>query len=104
MQWRWILDHSALPYFPPMTSGWDSRPWGGSKEDRLHDDSVGTADEFEAHLRAAKALMDGHPGQTKKTGIICCWNEFGEGSYIEPTQRDGFGFLERVRRVFGSAP
>ena len=104
MQWRWMLDNSKLPYFLPMTSGWDSRPWGGSKEDPLHDRSVSTPDEFEAHLRAAKSMMDAHPEKTRKMGIICCWNEFGEGSYIEPTKGNGFGYLERIRAVFGKRP
>ena len=34
--------------------------------------------------------------------VICCWNEFGEGSYIEPTKKDGFSYLEKVKKVFGS--
>lgn len=101
MQWHWITENSSLPYFLPMTSGWDKRPWGGSSGDPLHDQSVGTLDEFEAHLRAAKSLMDARPEVTKGMGLICCWNEFGEGSYIEPTKRHGFGHLERIRAVFG---
>lgn len=67
----------------------------------MHDDSQGTADEFELHLRAAKARLDRYPTKTQRTGVICCWNEFGEGSYIEPTKADGFTFLERIRKVFG---
>jgi hypothetical protein len=34
-------------------------------------------------------------------GVICCWNEFGEGSYIEPTQKNGFSYLEKIKKVFG---
>lgn len=100
MSWDWILENSQLPYVLPMTAGWNKRPWGGSL-DPMHDDSQGTADEFELHLRAAKARLDRYPTKTQRTGVICCWNEFGEGSYIEPTKADGFTFLERVRKVFG---
>jgi hypothetical protein len=102
MQWNWILQNSTLPYFLPMSSGWDRRPWGGSKDDPLHDRSMSTLDEFDQHLTAARAIMDAHPKKTKRMGIICCWNEFGEGSYIEPTKREGFGYLDVVRKVFGS--
>jgi hypothetical protein len=102
-QWRWILANSQLPYFPAMTSGWDNRPWGGSKNPR-HDNSVSTPQTFEAHLRAAKAAMDAHPEKTKRIGVVCCWNEFGEGSYIEPTKKHGHQYLERVRQVFGKPP
>lgn len=99
-QWEWILKNSQLPYFTPMTSGWDKRPWGGSTP-AAHDNSVSTPETFESHLRAAKALMDAYPERSKRTGMLCCWNEFGEGSYIEPTKRHGMRYLEKVQDVFG---
>ncbi|MEY4562527.1 MAG: hypothetical protein RLZZ618_1804 [Pseudomonadota bacterium] len=98
--WKWLVARSPLPYIVPMTSGWDKRPWGGSR-DRRHDDSMSTPDEFETHLRAGKALMDANPDKTHRMGVICCWNEYGEGSYIEPTKAHGTAYLERVRKVFG---
>jgi hypothetical protein len=97
--WDWILTNSTLPYIIPMTSGWDKRPWGGSK-DSLHDQSVSSPAEFEAHLQAAKILMDQYPIKTLRMGVICCWNEFGEGSFIEPTKIGGYQYLEKVRKVF----
>jgi len=90
-----------LPTIFPMSAGWDKRPWGGSK-DPLHDQSVSNVTQFEAHLVAAKAAMDKAKPDTPKMGVICCWNEFGEGSYIEPTKKDGFGYLEKVKKVFGT--
>ncbi|MGM9484248.1 glycoside hydrolase family 99-like domain-containing protein [Roseateles sp. NT4] len=100
--WEFQTARNDLPYIVPMTQGWDKRPWGGSK-DPDHDRSGGDVAAFEAHLRAARALMDQMPSQTRRMGVICCWNEFGEGSYIEPTKVGGFGFLEKVRDVFGEA-
>lgn len=99
--WMWILPHSKLPYFVPVTSGWDKRPWGGSP-DKLHDMSSSTPGEFEEHLLQAKAVLDQYPEKTLRTVVICCWNEFGEGSYIEPTKKWGFDYLERVKNVFGT--
>lgn len=99
--WNWILKESSIPYIVPMTQGWDKRPWGGSANP-LHDMSGGVLPSFEAHLAEARRLMDANPSKTMKMGVICCWNEFGEGSYIEPTKKDGFGYLERVQKVFGS--
>lgn len=99
--WQRFAQKGNLPLIVPMTSGWDKRPWGGSK-DPAHDNSMSTLDEFEKHLQAAKAFMDANPMLTKKTGVICCWNEFGEGSYIEPTKKDGFSYLEKVKKVFES--
>ena len=31
---------------------------------------------------------------------INSWNEWTEGSYLEPDQHFGFGYLEAIRRVF----
>lgn len=85
-----------LPVIYPLSSGWDKRPWGGSA-DPLADRSVATPDEFEQHLRAGVQTIQrvGAP----HLGVICCWNEFGEGSYIEPTRSLGAAVLERVGRA-----
>lgn len=99
--WNWFLTKTEGLYVIPMTSGWDKRPWGGSK-DPEHDKSISTPAQFEAHLSEAKRLMDANPDKTKRMGVICCWNEFGEGSYIEPTKKDGFSYLEKVKKVFGT--
>jgi hypothetical protein len=85
---------------PNMTSGWDKRPWGGTLNDPGRDLAFSTPDSFEAHLRSAKEVMDRNPEKTMRTGVICCWNEFGEGSYIEPTKKYGTQYLERVKKVF----
>lgn len=99
-QWDWMLKNSGGTYIIPMSSGWDKRPWGGST-DPLHDDSRSVPAEFKVHLQAAKKLMDEQPTKTQKMGVICCWNEFGEGSFIEPTKVDGFKYLEQIKSVFG---
>lgn len=97
--WTRFLNEGNLPLIVPMTAGWDKRPWGGSR-DPLHDNSVGTSQEFESHLRAAKKIMDSGRFAESKLGVICCWNEFGEGSFIEPTKKDGFSYLHKVKKVF----
>lgn len=98
--WERIAGASTLPLVVPLTSGWDKRPWGGSLDPR-HDESMSRPDEFEAHLREARAFIDRNRVLTQGQAVICCWNEYGEGSYVEPTKRDGFAFLDRVRKVFG---
>lgn len=98
--WEWFFKNKNVPYILPMTSGWDKRPWGGSL-DSFHDDSLSTPQSFERHLLAAKSYMDKYPEKSLKTGVICCWNEYGEGSYIEPTKKHGFSYLEKVKKVFG---
>jgi hypothetical protein len=100
-QWAWMQKNASGVFVLPMTSGWDKRPWGGSS-DPLHDDSRSTPAEFRKHLLAARAFMDKEATKTRRMGVICCWNEFGEGSFIEPTKVDGLKYLEQVRDVFGT--
>lgn len=98
--WARFISKSSLPYIIPMTSGWDKRAWGGST-DPMHDNSFSTPDEFQHHLLAAKAIMDANPVKTMKLGVICCWNEYGEGSVIEPTEKFQTDFLQKIKDVFG---
>lgn len=98
--WDWFMKRGDLPYVVPMSSGWDNRPWGGSA-DPLRDRSVSSVEQFRAHLQAAHEVIRGNPGKTLGLGLVCCWNEFGEGSYIEPTKAQGMRYVEAVKSVFG---
>lgn len=99
MNWRWLIKLGPLPYIIPMTVGWDKRPWGGSA-DPLHDNSISTPEQFKTHLTKAKYYMDTYPEKTNKIGVVCCWNEFGEGSYIEPTEKYDSIYLQQIPSVF----
>ncbi len=94
--WDWILKNGSLPYWVPVTPGWNKRPWGSSTP---HDNCVSTPDSFAQHLRLAKMRLDQFPQKTQRTLIICAWNEFGEGSYIEPTRVAGKAYLEAIWNV-----
>lgn len=98
MSWNWIIGNSPVPYIVPGTAGWNRRPWGGSK-DPLHDDSEASPAEFEAHLRRLRAVIDANPVKTRRTAVLCCWNEHGEGSVIEPTKEWGETRIEAIRRI-----
>lgn len=98
--WEWILSKSSLPYIVPATSGWNMKPWRPGGIPIAHDNSVSTPETFETHLVRARTFMDENPERTKKMAVICAWNEFGEGSYIEPTKYFQFKYLEKVKKVF----
>ena len=57
------------------------------------------APQFAAALKRAKAYADGKPNQHPLI-TINAWNEWTEGSYLEPCTRFGYGYLEAVRSVF----
>lgn len=92
--WDEIAKANVLPLIPPVCGGWDARPWHG--EATLV--RTGRRPElFERHLRDCKRFLD---QRKEKMLFIEAWNEWGEGSYIEPHREYGFGYLEAVRNVF----
>lgn len=78
----------------PITAGWDHRPWGPMP---ARDGSIATPAQFAQHLKAARDFMT---AKQLDAGVICCWNEYGEGTFIEPTKRYGKAMLDDVTATF----
>lgn len=96
--WQKFLRLAKIPYLIPMTPGWDSRPWHGTKALVR---SNPTPEKFADMCQRARGLLDSKaPGLVPNTVIIEAWNEFGEGSYIEPHHGFRFGYLEAIRETF----
>lgn len=97
--WEDILKTAGIPILLPLCGGWDSRPWHG-------DANVvrfgRTPEHFARHLRDARALLTSRSKDplVPNIAIIEAWNEWGEGSYIEPHQEFAFGYLDAIREVF----
>ncbi|MEI6499867.1 MAG: LamG-like jellyroll fold domain-containing protein [Armatimonadota bacterium] len=100
--WKGKAEINALPDITAAMMGWDSRPW--SETAFFWSDN--TVEKFRDLCRRAKAAMDAKPGNgpDKTTAIFCCWNEFGEGHYIEPTRSKGFSYLDAIRDTFSESP
>jgi hypothetical protein len=85
---------SGLEYYPIVDTGWSSEPWHRSRARVIHGR---TPERFGRLCQAAREYAE-------KTGkkIVCLgpWNEWGEGSYIEPYAEYGFGDLEALRKAF----
>jgi hypothetical protein len=96
--WDKATREFELPYFPNVTMGWDGTPrnyglLGGKVV-------VGnTPARFEEALRLTRArvLKQDHGPRIVN---INCWNEWTEGSYLEPDSVHGMAYLDAVRRVF----
>jgi hypothetical protein len=59
-----------------------------------------TPEQFrQALVRAKTFLDDAHTGHQILT--INAWNEWTEGSYLEPDTEHGYTYLEAIRDVFG---
>lgn len=92
--WKGIVD-KGYDYIVPTTPGWDPRPWHGPNTLVRTNP---TPSSFEKMLRAAKELVE--KNSLRKMVIIEAWNEWGEGSYIEPSKEWGFAYLDAVKDVF----
>lgn len=91
--WQQATAPGSLPYIVPVLPGWDSRPW------YLGDAIVRTDPSprlFARMCANARRYVD----PSLRMIIAECWNEFGEGSYLEPTAQTGFGYLDAMRSVF----
>lgn len=94
-KWDSIL---TIPYFPNVTIGWDNTPRypGKGIESVVHYNN--SPESFAAYLLKAKEYVDAHPKQAPLL-IINAWNEWVEGSYLEPDMKWGYGYLEAVKNV-----
>jgi hypothetical protein len=102
-QWLHLLEPASIPLLLPINGGWDSRPWHGLNNLVRYGR---TPELFRQHLRDAKALCEsqGQKSGIKNVVLIEAWNEWGEGSYIEPHREFEFGYLDAIREVFTDAP
>jgi hypothetical protein len=62
-----------------------------------------TPELFQEGLIKAKAYLDGLANEPKILNINS-WNEWTEGSYLEPDSIHGMAYLNAIRKVFGAAP
>jgi hypothetical protein len=98
----------SVPFIPNVTVGWDSSPRtvqdlpfepGGYPWFPVLD---ATPAQFERGLMRAAELLDrqhlAHPMLT-----INAWNEWTEGSALEPDTDRGTAYLEAIRKVLGTA-
>jgi len=93
--WDSILE---IPFFPVVSVGWDNTPRypDMGKESVIHINS--TPESFAACLEKAREYVEDHPEQPGLL-IINAWNEWVEGSYLEPDMLWGYGYLKAVEKV-----
>lgn len=105
--WDTVAVDFSLPYHPNVTMGWDPSPRTVQSDGYTN---VGypftpilthnTPDNFRTALYLAKLRLDALDGAPKIL-TLNAWNEWTEGSYLEPDTVNGMAYLEAIRDVFG---
>jgi hypothetical protein len=106
--WERVETEFDIPYLPNVTMGWDPSPRTVQSDAYLN---VGypftptlagnTPVRFGETLERVKERLDRRSGLNIFT--INAWNEWTEGSYLEPDTKYGMAYLEAIRNVFGSS-
>ncbi len=96
-EWQRINRDYSIPYYPHISIGWDNNL-------RFTDFKPGimknnTPESFKKALEKAKKYIDTHSGGAPLI-TVNSWNEWTEGSYLQPDTVNGYGYLEAVKDVF----
>ena len=94
----------SVPYYPNVTMGWDASP--RTIQSDVYEDigypftSVyvnNTPENFKIALEEAKKFLE----ETNLSILnINAWNEWTEGTYLEPDTINKFSYLESIKKVF----
>jgi len=94
-RWDSILE---IPFIPNVSMGWDNTPrYPEFGQDRVVH-MGNTPESFAMYLQEAREYLNERPDQPPLI-ILNAWNEYVEGSYLEPDMKWGYGYLEAVKKV-----
>jgi hypothetical protein len=104
--WLRAKDLFGVPYHTDVSMGWDASP-RACQSDRFEQASYpfmsilrgNSPEAFESALHRAKKHVDAQPGREKFV-TLNSWNEWTEGSFLEPELLHGSAYLDAVGRVF----
>ena len=104
--WEKAKTEYGVPYFPNVTMGWDSSPrcdlkseWANVGYPFMNTIGNNTPENFKTALQMTKEKLLSEPTGPRILNINC-WNEWTEGSYLEPDTINGMKYMEAVKEVF----
>jgi hypothetical protein len=106
--WDKAKSEYGVPYIPNVTMGWDPTPrcdlkseWANVGYPFMNTIGNNTPENFKKALTMTKEkLLSDAKGP--RILNINCWNEWTEGSYLEPDTIHGMKYLEAIQEVFKS--
>ncbi len=104
--WNKAIEEYGVPYYPNITMGWDPSPrcnidseWEPVGYPFMNTIGNNTPENFKEALLKTKEKLLSNPDGPRILNINC-WNEWTEGSYLEPDTVNGMSYLNAVRDVF----
>ncbi len=96
----------SVPYIPNVTMGWDPSPRAEQSQEFtntgypfMNTIKNNTPENFRKALEMTKSRLLQEPKGLRILNINC-WNEWTEGSYVEPDKVHGMAYLDAVKQVF----
>ncbi len=96
-EWARIDRDYRIPYYPHISIGWDNNMRFVDYKSGIMKNN--TPENFRNALIKAKEYLDSHPERTPLI-TINSWNEWTEGSYLQPDTINRYGYLDAVKEVF----
>jgi hypothetical protein len=89
----------GINYIPHVSVGWDNNARFSLSQ--YHDDIISgnTPEKIEEAFHAVKAFLERHH-ELPRLVTVNAWNEWTEGSYLQPDSLYGYKYLEAIRKVF----
>lgn len=105
--WANAATNYGVSYVPNITMGWDpspradqSQPYGNFGYPFTNTIKDNTPQNFQTALEMAKKRLLAEPNGLRILNLNC-WNEWTEGSYLEPDTVYSMAYLDAVKKVFG---
>lgn len=86
---------SDIEVYPGFFPGWDNTARRGQKASIIEGN---TPQKFGKYLNQ---LIDNSKKQGCNLVIINAWNEWAEGAYLEPDKKNGYSYLEEIKKIKG---
>ena len=104
--WTKAATNFGVPYIPNVTMGWDPSPradqtqaFDNSGYPFMNTIKDNTPENFRAALELARQRLLAETNGLRILNLNC-WNEWTEGSYLEPDTVHGMAYLDAVKAVF----